>query len=175
MARNFTNKRTRSRPNRAWTGAVDLDNNITTASTKTLIASFVLSNSNIDETILRTLGLLTVRSDQDASSEDQQGAFGMIVVSDTAVAAGAASIPGPLTDIADDGWFVHVPFNERFLFKSATGVNPDMNHQYQFDFKSKRVIEDGSSIALMVETSSGSEGILISLILRMLSMVRGTG
>ncbi len=113
MANRHHNTR-RSNPNRAWAGTVDTENAFGGGS-KILLGSFSLSNPNIDETILRTVGVLSIRSDQIAAPEEQVGAFGMIKVTDLAIAAGAASIPGPVTDIGDDGWFVHVPFAQARL------------------------------------------------------------
>ncbi len=164
----------RSSPNRGWTGIFDISTAITAASTKALIASFTPSNSNIDETVLRTVGSLYIRSDQVVASEVQQGAFGMIVVTDAALAAGVASIPGPITDIADDGWFAWVPFSQQFLFSDATGIQSKNMTEYKFDFKSKRKTEDGQSIALVMETTAGSNGLIGVVALRLLSMVRGT-
>jgi len=164
----------RSSPNRAWAGAVDVESTIVGPSTKTLLGSLVLSNTNIDETVLRTVGMISVKTDNVAADEQQIGAFGMIVVNDLALAAGAASIPGPVTDIGDDGWFVHVPFNSSFLFGDTSAIQHNINTSHMFDFKSKRIVQDGFGIALMVETAAGSEGAVFGVILRMLSMVKGT-
>ena len=90
----------------AW-GYVEIPNTIVAAGNKTLLGTFILSNPPLGETILRTHIRLWVGSDQVAVAEFQQGAFGMMVVTDRAAAAGAASIPGPFTDGGDDGWFVH--------------------------------------------------------------------
>jgi len=163
----------RSRPNRAWAGVSDTGNNIA-GSTKVLLGSIALSNSNIDETVLRFVGDMWVRSDQVVATEQQIGAFGMIVVSDAAVAAGAASIPGPIADIGDDGWFVFVPFVQQFVFADATGFVPNGDTRYHFDFKSKRIVQEGEKIALMFENIAG-QGLSVSIIARLLSMVTGTG
>ncbi len=80
-------------------------------STKILLGVFVLSNVGIGETVRRTIGNIWVVSDQAAADEVQVGAFGCIVVTDLAAAAGAASIPGPFTDANDDGWFVWQGFS----------------------------------------------------------------
>jgi len=129
----------------------------------------------IDETVLRTVGLVSVRTDNSGADEQQIGAFGIIKVSNQAVTAGAASIPGPITDIGDDGWLVHVPFNNAFEFSDATGFAPNMATNEKFDFKSKRIVEEGFALALMVESAANSEGFIFGVILRMLTMVKGTG
>jgi len=163
------------RPNRGWSIIVDTANSIAGGSTKVLLGTLVPSNPGIDETVLRTVGMIAVKTDQVAATEQQEGAFGMIVVNDRAIAAGAASIPGPLTDGADAGWFVHVPFLNDFTFVSSAGFHANGLTNVTFDFKSKRIVEEGFQIALMVETTASSEGITFSTILRLLSMVRGTG
>ena len=171
MARNRVARRS-SPSNRAWGGISDLANAIG-GSSKVLLGSLTLSNPGIDETMLRVVGVLSVLSDQVAASEVQHGAFGMIVVTDTALAAGAASIPGPVTDIADDGWFVHVPFVNQFSLLSSVGFEGNSSTSRYFDFKSKRIVHDGQSIAIMVENIGGT-GFTFNTILRVLSMVRGT-
>ena len=54
--------------------------------------------------------MIMVGSDQVAVVEQQIGALGFIVVSDLAIAAGAASIPSPGFNGSDDGWFVWQAF-----------------------------------------------------------------
>ena len=106
-SRNTHFTQNRSRPNRAWSSHFEAATTSVGPSTKVLLGSFGLSNVNIDETALRVVGMLSVASDQTAVSEHIVGALGLIRVSDTALAAGAASIPGPITDAGDDGWFVY--------------------------------------------------------------------
>ena len=166
-----TNRRT---PNRSWAGFASTAETAVAASTKVLLGSFTLSNSNIDETILRNVGVLGVTSDQIATTEVQIGAFGMIVVNDLAVAAGAASIPGPITDRTDDGWFVYVPIVQKLQISSNVGNNFQAVTQYQFDSKAKRVVQEGFQIALMVENASSSTAFDIMAIFRTLSQIRGT-
>ncbi len=64
------------------------------AASKSLLTTVVLSNPGIGETLVRSRGHIFVFSDQAAAVEMQIGAFGCVVVSDLAIAAGAASIPG---------------------------------------------------------------------------------
>ncbi len=172
--RNFS--RRSSGPNRSWAALQSTAGDFVTVApaTKVLLGGFTLSNPNIDETILRTVGTLAVRSDQAAASESQVGAFGMIIVTDLAAAAGAASIPGPITDAADDGWFVYVPIVQRFEFASAVGSNPDQATQYHFDSKAKRKFAEGQQVAVMCENDGASFGLSIAFVLRLLSQVTGT-
>ncbi len=171
-ARSFTTRS--SRPNRSWAAATPAAVTSVPANSKVLLGSFTLSNANIDETILRTVGLISVGPDQLVASEDQVGAFGLIAVTDRALAAGAASIPGPFTDGADDGWFVYVPFAQSLIFADATGLYPEWATQYMFDSKAKRRFQEGQAIAIMAENGSATAGFQIHEVFRMLSMVSGT-
>ena len=161
-------------PNRTWTGITSTAATAVAAGTKVLAGSFVLSNPGIDETILRTVGVIGIASDQTAASELQLGAFGFLVVTDLAVAAGAASIPGPVTDISDDGWFMFVPFVQELRFLSGSGFAPNAVRLYHFDSKAKRKLPDGSSVAVMVENAHATHGFQLFFSLRMLTMVTGT-
>ncbi len=124
--------------------------------------------------MLRVVGLISVASNQIAATQSQIGAMGMIVVTDIALAAGAASIPGPVTDAADDGWFVFVPISQEFGFSTAASWQANFAIQYHFDSKAKRVVSDGQSIAVMAENAHATHGFNIVTAFRMLSMVRGT-
>ena len=93
-------------PNRGWAGT-QIPNRFA-ESAKLLIGSFELSNDGIDETILRTVGTIML-SQEGGGSQFILGAFGMIIVSESALSAGSGSLPGLITDIQSDGWFLHVP------------------------------------------------------------------
>ena len=72
-----------------------------------LFATLVPTNPGLDITVLRTVGILSISSDQSGAAEQQIGAFGMICVSDSAVAIGVTAMPDPVVDADDDGWFVY--------------------------------------------------------------------
>ncbi len=124
------------------------------AATKILLSTIVNTNQGITETVRRTRGVLSIKSDQSAAVEEQTGAFGMVIVTDLAAAAGAASIPGPFTERNDDGWFVWVPFTQ---FTSGAIAGGYTSMQYQFDSKAMRKLEQGFSIAIMVENASAGD------------------
>ncbi len=148
-ARNFG----RPRPGGTWTRTVGVPGNVAVSS-KVLVGTFALSNPGIGETIRRTLGNISVVSDQGAADESQSGAWGLIVVSDLAGAAGAAAIPGPFTDMTDDGWFVWGGWSQ-FVKLGSTVSNPHI-YQHQYDSRAMRRMEEGFLIALMVENASAS-------------------
>ena len=130
------------------------------ASTKQLRVVGLLSNPGIGETIRRTVGGLYVNSDQTAGSENQFGAFGLIVVSDLAIAAGVASIPGPFTDRNDDGWFMWQGFSQGIRVATAAGFG-DYGKWYPFDSRAMRKVEEGFGIALVVENGDPADGLLV--------------
>jgi len=123
------------------------------AASKVLLATVILSNPGINETIRRTRGRFSVHSDQAVGGEPQLGALGWIVVNDLAVAAGAASIPGPATDASDDGWFVWEAF-QSFGFNGTSGQLFDRS--YQVDSKAMRRVQEGFTLALMVENANAT-------------------
>jgi len=98
----------------------------------------------------------------------------MIVVSDTALALGITALPGPVTDIANDGWFFHQPINQRFVFDSATGTQPAAATRYTQDNKAKRIVHDGQAIVIVAENSHAVHGFNLTFALRTLTMIRGT-
>jgi len=174
MARSRTFRpRSSSRPNRSWGGLAFATYTTVGAASKVLLGSLTLSNPGIDETHLRTVGVLSVRSDQKVASEDMLGAIGMILVSDQALATGITAIPGPTTDIADDGWLFYQPIVQTFEFVSSVGFDSQGAVQYHFDSKGKRIVHDGVSIALVAQ-NSGSTGWAVGVVLRTLSQVTGT-
>ena len=170
MPRQIT--RTRTRHNRAWSGVQSTVLTTVAAGTKALLGTFAPTTSG-DITVLRTVGFIAVRSDQAAADEVQIGSFGMIVVSDRSVVAGASAIPGPFTDISDDGWFLHRMWGQSFEFASAIGFHPAAAMTYDLDSRGKRIVEDGRTVALMIENASGVNGFDVLFGIRMLSEVYG--
>ena len=167
-------QRTSSRPNRAWAGLSTASFTAVAGSGgKVLLVSFV-TIAGIDETILRNVGTLAVKSDQDVADEVQIGAMGLIRVTDTAFAAGVASVPGPITDIEDDGWMVYVPIVQSFQFVSGVGVSNNQATQYHFDSKAKRIIQKGVRVAVVLESTSNSDGFSVALVMRSFAQIRGT-
>ncbi len=177
MVRRFQNPsrfQQRTRPNRAWSGTFTPAPINVPAASKVLMGGFTLSNPNIDETELRAVGAISVITDDTTTSEQQIGAFGMMLVTDLAVAAGAASIPGPITDREDDGWFVYVPIVQSNIKLSNVGIQTDAGHLYEFDSKAKRRVEEGRQIVIMVENGHATNAFNITMVFRLLSMVSGT-
>ncbi len=156
-ARSFAPRGTR--PATDWSRFVLLDTVIVAAGTKALLATFVLSNPGISETIRRTRGRLYVGSDQSAAFEGVSFALGFVRVTSFATAAGAASIPGPLTDANDDGWFVWEGLSAQ-MGQTGSAVGGIV---LPFDSKAMRTVDEGFEIAVMVENGSGAFGLRVGL------------
>ena len=90
-------QRARRQPS-SWSRVVPQSLSLVAPLTKVLVNVIVLSNPGIGETVRRTRGMIILQSDQSTSDETQFGAMGFVVVSDLAIAAGAAAIPGPFSD-----------------------------------------------------------------------------
>jgi len=144
---------------------INLTGKVTVApATKVLVATFALGNPGISETVRRTRGLIAISSDQSAAVEEQIGAFGMMKVNDIALAAGAASIPGPVTDNSDDAWFVWVPFAQRGSLTLAP-----LSMSYEFDSKAMRTVEEGFGLAVMVENAHAGHTLEFQMSMSLLS------
>ena len=160
-----------SRPNRGWSGQITTGFAAVATGTKVLISGLTPANDGIDLTILRTVGVLSISSDQSGSAEQQIGAFGIMLVRDQAFAAGAASIPSPVTNLSDDDWFVYQPFCQQ----SEVAITSPSSVQYHFDSKAKRIVPGtGVTIAMMIANASSIHVLEFALAFRMLVQVRGT-
>ena len=117
-------------------------------------------------TVVRTRIYMHIESDQSAASEQVRGAFGAIVVSDQAVAAGVASIPVPVTH-SDAPFFVYEPFVNSFLFGDGTGFITPVGTNIIIDSKAMRKVDVNEDIALQAQNAVAF-GSLLSIQGRML-------
>ena len=148
-----------------WARLVPTGLTTVAAATKALLITFALDNPGISETVRRTRGMIWLKSDA-TSVEDQLGALGIILANDLALAAGAASLPGPVTDASDEGWFVWQPT----LMSVANSSNPGVNgYQFEFDSKAMRTIDDGFGLAVMYENASATFGLQVAVAMSLLS------
>ena len=127
-----------------------------TATGKSIVGSgFDFSTTG---TVVRTRGMLQLYLSLSTSAQDgYAGAFGIMLVRDQAFAAGAASIPGPLSDLNDE-WLYHTFFNEHNPFASggAVAAGDSMNNgagtdKIVVDSKAMRKFTDGDTMVAMVE------------------------
>ena len=92
----------------AWIAGAYAVNIIATATTATLVTSLNAAALAIRPfTVVRTRGLIGLRSDQAAASEEQAIGYGKAVVSDQAVAIGITAVPTPVTDSGSDYFHVY--------------------------------------------------------------------
>ena len=164
----------RSNPNKGWSATVGATRVSIPANTAVLLGSFAAGDTEADVTVLRTVGMFAISSDQVSASEDQIGAFGLIKVTDTALAAGIASIPNPVDEASSDGWFVYRSFAQTFTFITAAGFDPITSTIFEFDSKAKRVVHGEDALAIVVGNAHATHGFDIVFSMRVLQMVRGT-
>jgi len=163
MAR-FSN---RSIPRRAvsqrqtlWTVGVSAAAYVTiAASSKTLFGSITnaVLAPFLPTTLVRIRGVVTVKSDQIAASENLIGAFGIAVVNATAQALGVTALPGPIGDPLYP-WIVHQYFMHSFEFGSGIGFQSPADTQYIIDSKSMRKLRDDQALIMMFEVNSAVGG-----------------
>ena len=153
-ARTFT----RAKRANVWIG-VFIDLVTVAASSKVLVGSLNAAALALRPfTIIRSRIIYQVETDQSAASEAARGAFGMIVVSDQALAAGVASIPGPTTN-SDGEFFVWDPWITSFLFGDATGFTDPTGSFREIDSKAMRKVENNEDVALVMENAEATSGV----------------
>jgi len=175
MPRRFparTFRRSSGRANLDWSVFSDVETNVSGPSVKVLLNGFV-GVPEIDQTVLRVRAALWIVTDQIIAGENQIGAWGAIVVTDDAFAAGVTAVPGPVSDAGSD-WFVYQPFAQKFLFSTAAAFHANAANQIMVDSKAKRIVERNETIAVVVESSSDSEGFNFLYQGRILSKITGT-
>ena len=122
------------------------------------------------ETIIRTRGLFTFGSDQQAADEQFLGAIGIGVVSEQAFTVGVTAIPDPVVDAEWGGWLYHSFFANFSPFSSATGFDALGAQQLVIDSKAMRKIGENERLVLMV-TNAGGFGLQFTSSLRILTKV----
>ena len=147
----------RPRAPTTWARSVAVGYTLLSPSSRLVTDFIVLSNPGIGETIRRTRGLLSIKTDDPSALEDQVGAFGAVIVSDSAATAGVGSIPTPVTEASDDGWFVWMPFLGSTKIVGEAGVI-----NYEYDSKAMRRVEEGFVAAFVIENSSTTDGLLFA-------------
>ena len=118
-----------------------------------------LAGVGSDLTIVRTRGMLGVKSDQVAATEEPFGAYGVAIVSEQALAIGATAVPLPYTDADSDQWLVHGYFMADVTAGDATGFTP-LATRTDFDSKAMRKIVPGESVVFMLENGSSADGMV---------------
>ena len=159
MARRFTQRpfRTVQRRGTFW-GRSPAD----TAATSLAASSAVVDSTAVPvaegQTVIRIRGMIHVRSDQLAATEDFAGAVGAIILTDQAVAAGGTAVPTPYTDQDSDLWFMHQYFVAGVQFQSSIGFDHNRWTRFDFDSKAMRKMHSGQTLAFVVENGFTGNG-----------------
>jgi len=145
-----------------WVG-LGLANTGVVAATPTLLSSLNAAALALRPfTIVRSRMIISITSDQVAASEFVQGAFGGLVVKETASSAGVGSIPTPLTETNAD-WHIYQGFVNDFTFVSAVGVLESTGSQsaWVIDSKSMRKVGIDDDCVHVVENRANGFNIAI--------------
>ena len=143
----------------SWVFVTETSSTLAAANTALLIGSANAALLALRPfTIVRTRGVLAIRSDQTAASENFSAALGIAIVSDQASAIGITAVPTPFTDLGSDLFFVHQMMANRFEFVSGVGVEAKSMQFLEYDSKAMRKVNDSQDIAVVLENSSISAG-----------------
>jgi len=140
-----------------WIGGTEVVTTNAAASGATLLTSLNAAALALRPfTVVRTRGLLAARSDQTGAAEFYSIAFGLIVVSEEAVAAGVGSVPTPDAQNSSD-WYVYERIANQFGFVSGTGILLSMTERI-IDSRAMRKVSEGQQLISVQEVSATSGG-----------------
>ncbi len=120
-------------------------------------------------TVLRTYLLVQYESDQEATDEENFGAIGSIVVTDTAAAIGITAVPGVTSDPESD-WFVWQAMECTFRFGSGVAFESSAGRQYQIDSKAMRKVGADMDIATVADQVSSTGARLLTVGRRLIQL-----
>ncbi len=150
----------RNRRSTLWFAFQPSRTTLVAASTANLIVSLNVAALALRPfTVVRSRGIAYLETDQVAASEFQDVAYGHIVVSDEAVAAGVAAVPTPSAQPASD-WHVYVRLMNDFVLLG--GVSSARGRFLEWDSKAMRKVDLGGDLIFEVETGFGSNGAIIN-------------
>ena len=136
-----------------WIGGTPVRSTLAAANTAVLQTTLSAGVLNLRPfTVIRTVGALSLRSDQAAVSEDFAAMYGICVVSDQAVAIGVTAVPTPSTDNESDLWYLHRYIVGRFNFLSSVGFHPQEGIYMEFESRAARKVEEGQDVIDVVES-----------------------
>ncbi len=166
MARRFSRNRAIRPPARStlWVGGRIAQTAVGASSVATLLGTLNAAALLLRPfTIVRTRLVVSVISDQTAASEFVEGAMGWQVVTETAAAAGIASLPSPLTEV-DADFHVYMPFMNSIVNLTSVGAFERTGEGafWTVDSKSMRKVGSDDDVAVTVEGAS-SNGFSIAI------------
>jgi len=136
----------RVRRSTAWSGPFDWVQALS-ANNKQILVTLIPTVA--ETTIVRIRGNAMLSFVHDALNESVNVALGLIVVSAQAAAAGATSVPGPITDAGNDGWFWHQ--SASFMAMSATDLVENDQFRFEIDSKAMRKVNDDQRVLMVSE------------------------
>ena len=147
-----------------------IDFTVQTIAANTLV---LLGSLNVAALALRPFTIIRTRaqgiwaSDQTTGDEWPHGALGMVVVSDQAIVAGAASIPDPVSN-ADAPWHVWQGLETHISVATEVGFVEIAGQSFEIDSKAMRKIGVNEDVAVMVVNAHATHGARVGLVGRFL-------
>ena len=139
------------------------------AATSVIVGSFVVTAG--PETILRTRGLLSIKSDQESADEAVHGALGIAIVSEDAFTVGITAVSTPISDIQNDSWFVWIPFHHAIQIVTAVGYSEPAASLFPIDSKAMRKFHSDQRAVVVLQNNAAAAGLNFHLVLRSLAKV----
>ena len=160
MARRSTRVFTRPAPRtKMWIGS-GLAVAQPAASAATLFATYSAAALLLRPfTILRTRLDINWRSDQTAASEAPTGAYGEIIVKESATDIGVTAVPHPLADTEAD-WYIYQGLTAPFLFITGVGIAGRAGFRYVVDSKAMRKVGPQDDLAAVIELRAAGGGLI---------------
>ncbi len=143
---------------------------LTSLAANTIVLSETFTPIVGGETLIRTRGLFSWRSDQQAADEALLGAVGIAVVTAQAVSVGITAIPHPDTDSAWGGWLWHSYFSSSLSLGTSVGFDANDMQRIWIDSKAMRKVDEDERLVVVVENSS-SFGMQFNTSERLLSKI----
>ena len=105
--------------------------------------------------ILRTRLVVWASSDQTAAAEFSQSVYSMQIVQESAITAGIAAVPTPITETNSD-FFVYQPLFQALRFTTDVGKAQIQGEQscWVVDSKAMRKVNETDDMAVVVENRS---------------------
>jgi len=153
----------RMRRETLWIGETETSDVLASANSVVISSSLTTAGLALRPfTIIRTVGYAFITSDQVATSESYQGAFGQCVVSDQAAAIGVTAVPTPFTDLGSDLWFQHQILMNSFVDATTVGFEPVGGVGMAWESRAMRKVNDDQDWILVKEASSLSAGLRLT-------------
>jgi len=171
MARNFTRGRGRlgARRETQWVAIAETQTALAGANSALLFTGLTAALLGMRPfTIIRTRGVMHIRSDNVAADETYGGGLSFAVVSDQALAIGVTAVPTPMTDRDSDLFFVFEEMYSRQEVFTSVGVESTVGEFKEWDSKGARKVEEGQDVAIVIEAGSLSSGVTMIKAGRML-------